>query len=87
MKNKILLCGSKGRMGQAITNIAADHNCEITVPIDQGDDPESGISIVMSLLIFRWRMLPKRLLELRHQLVNQWSSGLPVMINQPNKKL
>ena len=43
MKNKILLCGSKGRMGQAIANIAADHNCEITVPIDQGDDPESGI--------------------------------------------
>ena len=44
MKNKILLCGAKGRMGQAITNIADQHGCEITAPIDQGDDPEAAIN-------------------------------------------
>ena len=44
MKNKILLCGAKGRMGQAISGIASQHDCEITAPIDQGDDPISQIS-------------------------------------------
>ena len=44
MKNKILLCGAKGRMGQAISKIAAEHGCEITAPIDQGDNPESRIN-------------------------------------------
>ena len=53
-------------MGQAITKIATDHNCEITVPIDQGDDPESGIIDCDVVIDFCWRMLPKKLLELRH---------------------
>ena len=44
MKNNILLCGAKGRMGQAITRIASDHACEIIAPIDQGDDPEAKIN-------------------------------------------
>ena len=43
MKNNILLCGAKGRMGQAITKIASDHECEIIAPIDQGDDPKAQI--------------------------------------------
>ena len=42
-KNKILLCGAKGRMGQAISKIV-EHGCEITAPIDQGDNPESKIN-------------------------------------------
>ena len=44
MKNNILLCGAKGRMGHAITKIASDHACEIIAPIDQGDDPEAKIN-------------------------------------------
>ena len=31
-------------MGQAISRIAVDHNCEITAPVDQGDDPSEKIN-------------------------------------------
>ena len=40
---KVLLSGSKGRMGQAIQNIASEHACMISHPIDLGDDPKDGI--------------------------------------------
>ena len=43
MRNKILLCGAKGRMGSAISAISDQHDCEITAPIDQGDDPSEQI--------------------------------------------
>ena len=43
MKRKVLLCGAKGRMGMAISQIAHEHNFEITAPIDQGDDPSEKI--------------------------------------------
>ncbi len=31
-------------MGQAISRIAVDHNCEITAPVDQGDDAAEKIN-------------------------------------------
>jgi len=40
---KILLSGSRGRMGQAIAKIAVDHGCEISFPVDLGDDPKENI--------------------------------------------
>lgn len=40
---KILLSGSRGRMGQAISKIAVDHGCEISFPVDLGDDPKEKI--------------------------------------------
>ena len=43
MAVNILLSGAKGRMGMSIQSIALEHGCEITCPIDIGDDPEEGI--------------------------------------------
>lgn len=37
---KILLSGARGRMGQAIKSIAEDHQCEISYPVDLGDNPQ-----------------------------------------------
>lgn len=44
MSLKILLSGAKGRMGKAIQSISSEHNCQICVPIDLGDNPEDGIA-------------------------------------------
>lgn len=44
MSLKILLNGAKGRMGQAICSIAGEHGCEITHPVDLGDDPAGMIA-------------------------------------------
>ena len=44
MTLKILLSGAKGRMGNSIQSIAQDHNCEITYPVDIGDNAEDGIT-------------------------------------------
>ena len=38
---KILLSGARGRMGQAIQSIAGEHQCEISYPVDLGDDPRA----------------------------------------------
>jgi len=43
MSLKILLNGAKGRMGQAITSLAAEKGCEISAAVDLGDDPAAGI--------------------------------------------
>ncbi len=40
---KILLSGARGRMGQAIQSIAKEHDCEISYPVDLGDDPQEFI--------------------------------------------
>ena len=42
MPLKILLNGAKGRMGQAIQDIASECDAEITAAIDIGDDPSSA---------------------------------------------
>jgi len=41
---KILLSGASGRMGQAISSICSNYDCEISCPVDLGDDPASGIN-------------------------------------------
>ena len=38
---KILLSGAQGRMGRAIQSVAKNHNCEISFPVDMGDDPSA----------------------------------------------
>lgn len=43
MALKILLNGSKGRMGQAISSIAQANDAEIVAACDAGDDPSAGI--------------------------------------------
>jgi dihydrodipicolinate reductase len=43
MSLKILLSGARGRMGKAIQSIATEHDCEISFPVDLGDNPEEGI--------------------------------------------
>ena len=43
MSLKILLSGARGRMGKAIHSIASEHDCEISFPVDLGDNPEEGI--------------------------------------------
>ncbi len=43
MSVDILLNGASGRMGQAISSISPDHGCNISFPIDLGDDPAKGI--------------------------------------------
>ena len=40
MSLKILLSGAKGRMGKAIQSIANEHDCEISFPVDIGDNAE-----------------------------------------------
>ncbi len=44
MSLRILLNGSKGRMGRAISSIASEHSCEIVASIDEGDDPVAAIN-------------------------------------------
>lgn len=55
MKLKILLSGSKGRMGQAIQSIAHLHECEIYKSIDLGDNPEDGIKECDIIIDFSFR--------------------------------
>jgi 4-hydroxy-tetrahydrodipicolinate reductase len=43
MSVHILLNGASGRMGQAISSICTDYDCEISCPIDLGDDPTDGL--------------------------------------------
>ena len=57
MSVHILLNGASGRMGQAISSICTDYECEISCPIDLGDDPNDGLTqcavvIDFSVLIF-----------------------------------
>lgn len=43
MSLKILLNGSGGRMGKAISSIANEHDCLISSSVDLGDDPAFGM--------------------------------------------
>ncbi|MEO0793741.1 MAG: 4-hydroxy-tetrahydrodipicolinate reductase [Verrucomicrobiota bacterium] len=45
MPIKVLLVGSNGRMGQAISRVAPDCDVEIISACDQGDDPASCIDL------------------------------------------
>ena len=64
MSLKILLSGAKGRMGQAICSIASEHECEITHPVDLGDDPSCVISGCDLVIDFSLRDATRPLAEL-----------------------
>lgn len=64
MSLKILLSGAKGRMGQAICSIADDHGCEITHPVDLGDDPSESIINCDLVIDFSLRDATRPLAEL-----------------------
>ena len=64
MSLKILLSGAKGRMGQAICSIAGDHGCEITHPVDLGDDPSESIINCDLVIDFSLRDATRPLAEL-----------------------
>ena len=64
MSLKILLSGAKGRMGQAICSIAGEHGCEITHPVDLGDDPAGLIADCDLVIDFSLRDATRPLAEL-----------------------
>jgi len=64
MSLKILLSGAKGRMGQAICSIANDHGCEITHPVDLGDEPAESITNCDLVIDFSLRDATRPLAEL-----------------------
>lgn len=64
MSLKILLSGAKGRMGQAICSIATDYGCEITHPVDLGDDPAGLITDCDLVIDFSLRDATRPLAEL-----------------------
>ena len=64
MSLKILLSGAKGRMGVAIASLSGEHGCEITHPIDIGDDPAQGITDCDCVIDFSLRDATRPLAEL-----------------------
>tara|TARA_B100001057_G_scaffold435984_1_gene466697 strand:+ start:1019 stop:1759 length:741 start_codon:yes stop_codon:yes gene_type:complete len=64
MSLKILLSGAKGRMGQAIRSIAGECGCEITHPVDLGDDPTEWIAECELVIDFSLRDATRPLAEL-----------------------
>ena len=69
MPTKILLSGAKGRMGQAISSIATEHDCEVTIPIDINDDPNERMNECDVVIDFSLRdaTLPLALAAATHQ--------------------
>ena len=64
MAVKILLNGSKGRMGQAITAAAPECGCEIAAACDVGDNPEDFIQNCDVVVDFSFRDVTPKLAEL-----------------------
>lgn len=64
MSLKILLSGARGRMGQAISSIAGQHDCEISHPIDLGDDASEVIVGCDLIIDFSLRDATRPLAEL-----------------------
>ncbi len=64
MTLNILLSGSKGRMGMAISSIANEHNCKISSSIDIGDNPEESINDCDAIIDFSFRDATKPLAKI-----------------------
>lgn len=64
MTVKILLSGSKGRMGVAIKSIAKDHDCIIRSSIDLGDNPENDVKECDVIVDFSLRDATRQLAEI-----------------------
>ena len=67
MSLKILLSGARGRMGKAIQSIAKEHDCEISFPVDIGDNAETGIQHCDVVIDFSLRDATRALAELAKQ--------------------
>jgi 4-hydroxy-tetrahydrodipicolinate reductase len=67
MSLKILLSGARGRMGKAIQSIANEHDCEISFPVDIGDNAETGIQHCDVVIDFSLRDATRALAELAKQ--------------------
>ncbi|TVP80428.1 MAG: 4-hydroxy-tetrahydrodipicolinate reductase, partial [Puniceicoccaceae bacterium] len=52
MALKLLLNGSQGRMGLAITDIASANDAEIVAACDAGDDPGASIDSCEAIIDF-----------------------------------
>lgn len=64
MSLKILLNGSRGRMGQTIATVAADMNATISAATDAGDDPSQYIDGADVVIDFSSHQCTRALLEL-----------------------
>ena len=73
MSLKILLNGSKGRMGQAIVVAAAEQGAAIAAAIDAGDNPGAHVAGCDAIIDFSSHHATGRLLELAVA-----PSGMPV---------
>jgi 4-hydroxy-tetrahydrodipicolinate reductase len=49
---KLIIVGSKGRMGQALVRLASDAGCEVVALIDRGDTLESSIARTDAVIEF-----------------------------------
>ena len=67
MALKILLNGSRGRMGQAIAAIAADNGGQITAACDAGDDPSSNIKACEAIIDFSFHEVTPEIARLAVQ--------------------
>ena len=64
MALKILLNGSQGRMGRAISAIAPANNAEIVAACDAGDDPRAGIEHCDTVIDFSFHEVTPCIAEL-----------------------
>ena len=64
MALKILLNGYKGRMGQAISALAAEYGAEIAAATDQGDNPADSIDGVDVVIDFSFHTVTPGIAEL-----------------------
>jgi 4-hydroxy-tetrahydrodipicolinate reductase len=74
MAAKILLNGSKGRMGQTIIRLAPDYGAEIYGAVDQGDDPSKFIDGADVLVDFSFHAVTLSFAQLAVK------SGKPIVI-------
>ena len=74
MPLKLLLNGARGRMGLAISEVAAANDAEILTACDQGDDPLARISECQAIIDFSFHeiTLPMAQIAVEH--------GLPLVI-------
>lgn len=74
MSLRVLLCGAKGRMGQAIIEAAASANAVIAHAIDEGDDPAAVIADCDVVVDFSFHLATQPLVALAA------AAGKPVII-------
>jgi len=79
MSLKLLLNGCKGRMGQAIMNVAPEMDASIPVPIDLGDDCETSMSMIGTT--GHTEANRERIIELTEAIPIVWAGNYSVGVN------